>query len=123
MSRIHVFGAGPLCLVLAVLVSEAPAQATKGKLDRKINLEIGIDANTPLKDALEFLAAKYELNVVVDTKAFEKAGIQLVEEQPVKLAPMKDVTLGRVLTLLTAQVQGMYLVEKEKVLIVPRRKK
>jgi hypothetical protein len=125
MTRMHVAGVRLLFLALALAlpVAEASGQGAKAKLDRKINLENGIDANTPLKDALEFLADKYQLNFTVDSKAFAKAGIQLVEEQPVKLAPMKNVTLARVVELLTAQVQGTYLVERDRVLIVPRKNK
>ena len=111
-----------LGLALAVPASESPAQTAKAKLDRRINLENGIDANTPLKDALEYLADKYQLPLTLDAKAFEKAGIQKVEEQPVKLAAMKNVTLGKVLELLTAQVQGTYQVANDKVVIVPRKK-
>src|SRR5262245_20001044 len=90
-----------LGLVVAMPVGEAPAQAVKAKLDRRINLENGIDANTPLKDVLAFLADKSQLNLTVDTKAFDKAGVKLVEEQPVKLGPMKNVTVAKVLELLT----------------------
>lgn len=84
------------------------------KLAKPINLEKGIDANTPLKDALDFLQDRYDLTILIDTAAFE-ADQQLkeVESQPVKLPKMLGVSLGTVLRLLLSQVNGTYLIRRD----------
>jgi hypothetical protein len=59
-----------------------------------------------LKDALEFLADRYDVPVIVDFKAFEEIGVQQVEEQPVQLPKMVGVSLATVLRLLLSQLKG-----------------
>ena len=76
------------------------------KLEQKVNLEKGIDANTPLKDALEFLTDRYELTFITDENAFTAIGVQKVSEQPVSLPKMVGVSLATVLRLLLGQVKG-----------------
>lgn len=76
------------------------------KLSKPVNLEKGIDANTPLKDVLEFLAERYDLNIVVDAHAFNAIGVQKVEEQPVSLPRMRHEPLGSVLRLVLGQIKG-----------------
>ena len=76
------------------------------KLALLASLEKGIDPNTPLKDALDFLSQRYDLTFVVDTKAFEAIGVQKAEEQPVQLPRMTGVSLETVLRLLLGQVKG-----------------
>lgn len=78
----------------------------KDKLSQPVNLDKGIDPNTPLKDALEFLADRYDLTLIVDSKAFEAIGVQKVEEQPVQLPKMIGVSMATVLRLLLAQIKG-----------------
>jgi tetratricopeptide (TPR) repeat protein len=88
-------------------------RALKTKLDQRISLEKGIDANTPLKDALEFLSDRYEVTILVDTAAFSQAGQDSVEDKPVRLPKMTQVSLGTVLRLLAGQVDGTYLVRRD----------
>lgn len=76
------------------------------KLSRPITLEKGIDQNTPLKDALEFLADRYDLNIIVNGTAFNAIGVQKVEEQPVTLPRLRSEPLGSVLRMLVSQVRG-----------------
>ncbi|MBL8798390.1 MAG: VWA domain-containing protein, partial [Planctomycetia bacterium] len=76
------------------------------KLSKPVNLEKGIDANTALKDALDFLADRYDLTIIIDSKAFEAIGVAKVEEQPVTLPRMVGVSMATVLRLLLAQVKG-----------------
>jgi len=84
----------------------AAANRIKEKLATPVNLDKGIDANTPLKDALEFLADRYDLTLIIDSKAFEAIGVQKVEEQPVALPKMVGVSMTTVLRLLLAQIKG-----------------
>jgi hypothetical protein len=88
-------------------------RALRDKMSRPINLERGIDAQTPLKDALEFLSDRYELTILVDSQAFKAEGTDAVEDQPVKLPKMIGVSLGTVLRLLTAQVNGTFLIRRD----------
>ncbi|MBY0522595.1 MAG: hypothetical protein K2R98_04330 [Gemmataceae bacterium] len=81
-------------------------RAIREKLDRPINLQFGIDPNTPLKDALEFLADRHDLTFIVDSNAFAAIGVQKVEEQPVQLPKMSGVPIRVVLRLLLSQIKG-----------------
>jgi hypothetical protein len=92
------------------------------KLDKKISLPQGIEANTPLKEALEFIAASQGVTIILDTDAFKKAKIAKVDEQPVGLKPVKDVKLGDVVKQLVGQAKGTYRVEKDRIVIVPKAK-
>jgi len=81
-------------------------KALRARLNQPITLENGIDANTPLKDALDFLGEQAKVQFLIDSNAFAAIGIQKVEEQPVQLPKMKEVSLARVLRLLLGQVKG-----------------
>ncbi|MBY0526697.1 MAG: hypothetical protein K2R98_25090 [Gemmataceae bacterium] len=75
-------------------------------LAQPVNLDKGIDVNTPLKDALEFLSDRYDVTFVVDYAAFEAIGVQKVEEQPVQLPKMVGISLRVVLDRLVGQIKG-----------------
>src|SRR5262249_19634555 len=75
----------------------------KEKLSRPVTLEKPIEANTPLKDALDFISDRYDVTIIVDTQAFKAESVDAVEDLPVKLPRMVGVSLGTVLRLLTAQ--------------------
>jgi hypothetical protein len=89
----------PLCLT-------DPDPAVLKKLDQPINLDKGIDANTPLQDVMEFLADRYDLRIIVDSKALAAVGVQKAEEHPIQLPPQVGTKLGRILQLITQQVRG-----------------
>lgn len=78
----------------------------RARLRQPITLENGIDANTPLKDAVEFLAEHASVQIFIDSQAFAAIGVQKVEEQPVQLPKLKNVSLSRVLRLLLSQIKG-----------------
>jgi hypothetical protein len=82
------------------------AERLRQRLNIQVNLDKGIDPNTPLKDAIEFLADRYDLPMLIDSKAFETIGVQKVEEQPVQLPKMVGVSMRTVLRLLMAQIKG-----------------
>lgn len=66
------------------------------KIQRNVTLDQGIDANTPLKDVLEFLGDRFDLSILVDEAGFEAAGIDKVGERPIQLAPHCEVPLENV---------------------------
>jgi hypothetical protein len=101
----------------------ADKESVQKKLDKKITLEKGIAANTTLQEALEFLADKFDVTLVVDSKSFNAVGVQLVAEQPVKLDKQKDVPLGKVLQKILDQVEGTYRIDKDRVMIVAKKPK
>lgn len=86
--------------------ADTGARRLRGVLAKKIDLDKGIDTNTPLKDALEFLADRYDLTILVNGRAFEAIGVNKSEEQPVQLPKMMGVSLSAVLRMLAAQCRG-----------------
>lgn len=62
--------------------------------------------HTPLKDALEFLSDRYDVKVVIDTKAFETIGVPKALERPVTLPRLAGVRLDAVLRMILEQVRG-----------------
>lgn len=98
------------------------AQRLLAQLQRTVNLDKGIDPNTPLKDAIEYLADKYDMTMLVDSKAFEEIGVQKVEEQPVQMPKMVGVSMATVLRLLLGQIKGdvhcgTYSIQDDHILI------
>jgi RNA polymerase sigma factor (sigma-70 family) len=78
---------------------------------------------SPLKDVLDFLTEAYGITFVVDTQAFEQAGVgggRNVQETAVNLPRMPGVSLATVLRHLLAQVNGAYLIRKDHIEITPR---
>jgi hypothetical protein len=93
----------------------------RAALARPVDLDKGIEAKTPLREALDALGKQYQLPILVDTAAFQTdLQVQEVESQPVQLPPMTGVTLGTVLQKLAAQVQGGYLLRPDHVEITTR---
>jgi RNA polymerase sigma factor (sigma-70 family) len=95
-----------------------------GQLGQRVNLDKGIDANTALKDALDFLCDRYDLSLFVDESAFTAVGLTKVVEHPVRLEPVLGVPLETVLRRLLDQVKNDHftasLVQREGFLeIVP----
>ena len=111
-----------LVAALTLLSGIARAEDARTAVKQKITLKKGIEANTPLKEALEFLGASYKVTITLDEKAFADAGVAKVAEAPVKLAPQKDAPLIMVLQRLADQVKGTCAVDKDGVTIAPKRK-
>jgi len=107
--------ASPLtCCVSATTAAENPVQNKepisakhiRAKLGERVTLEHGIDANTPLQEALELLSSQLQLPIIIDTKAFEEIQIQKVEDWPVRLPKMKEMRVRTVLSMLLKQIKG-----------------
>jgi hypothetical protein len=105
---------------------DPPDKRLQEKLNQLVNLDKGIDAGTPLKDALEFLADRYDLTLLIDQKAFESIGVPKVEECPVQQQPTVGAKMETVLHTLLRQIRGevaqttaTFVLEDRHVLIVP----
>jgi WD40 repeat protein len=85
-------------------------------LSRPVDLAKAIPPNTPLRDVLEFLQDRYRVWIIPDQAAF-KADQQVdnINDQMVSLPRMVGVTLPTVLRLVTAQLNGTYIVRSEYV--------
>jgi hypothetical protein len=91
----------------------------KDRLGKPVTLRQGIEAGTSLADALQLFRDRYEVNVVVDTRAFERAGIKDIDKQPVKLAAQMEVPLSAVLGQLLAQAGATFVPRDEMVVVIP----
>jgi hypothetical protein len=85
-----------------------------------ITLQKGFSGNTSLKDALDFLANRWKLDITVDADRFRRKGVPAVQDAPVNLPKLVDIRLGQVLTLLADQVNGACLTWQDRVVLVPR---
>jgi hypothetical protein len=86
----------------------------QSQLAQPVTLDKGLDANTQFKDALEFISDRYDITILVDTQAFKTDNsVESVDDLPVKLPRMVGVSLGTVLRLLAAQVNGTYLIRRD----------
>jgi hypothetical protein len=100
---------------------EGPASRGAIKIRDMLNNPVSLDKaveGSPLKDVLEYLSERYGLTFIVDTQAFEQAGVgggRNVQETPVNLPRMPGVTLATVLRFLLAQVNGTYLIRRDYV--------
>jgi RNA polymerase sigma factor (sigma-70 family) len=91
-------------------------------LQQTVSIDKSIE-NAPLKEVLEFLTDKYGVTFIVDTMAFEQAGVgggRNVQDCPVTVPRMPEVSLSTVLRFLLTQVHGAYLVRKDYVEITTR---
>jgi hypothetical protein len=91
------------------------AKAIRDKLSRPVTLENGVQPNTSLRDAREFISDQYEVTILVDTQAFKAEGIDAIEEMPVRLSRMVGVKLSTVLRLLLAQIDATYLIRSSHI--------
>ena len=98
------------------LTDEDPAIMAKirqirDKLTQPVTLEF---ESGPLKDAIGYLIERYNIPIIIDAEAFRNdVGINDIENQTVKLSKVAGVSLGTVLRLLLAQVQGTYMIRRE----------
>jgi hypothetical protein len=93
--------------------AKARAGSIRSQLTKPITLDKGIDVNTPLKEALEFIADRAGVVTIIDTEAFKRQGIPEIGNQPVSLPPLKGMRLSTVLRLLLGQTQATYLLRPE----------
>jgi hypothetical protein len=84
----------------------------KALLNKAVTVEFD---SGPLKDALGYLQDRYNIPIIVDEDAFKEANVADVKSQVVKLDKVVNISLGTVLRLLLAQVQGTYVIRREYV--------
>jgi hypothetical protein len=94
------------------------------QLARPVNLDVAVNANTRLRDALEYIADKFDLTLIIDTNAFSAVGIDKVEERTVQLAKQKDVPLSVLLDQLLDQVhkgdwKASWIIRRDYVELTP----
>ena len=117
-------GVGPAGGWAADAFGASPGAGVRAKLATKIDLEKGIDPNTPLKDALDFLAERGKITLRIDEKGFQQIGVQRPQDTPVVFPRMKAATVGLVLEVIMYQIagdrfRGNFVVRKDHVLLVP----
>jgi len=116
--RILNFSLAASIMLIPVLQAEEKnsGQAIADKLLLSITLEKGIEANTPLKDALEYLGDRYDLTFLINLEAFKEDLSRMdMKDQPVKLPKLTEVRLSTVLRMLLAQVDGTYVIRTDHV--------
>jgi hypothetical protein len=86
------------------LMNLAPSKALQEALDKPIAVEKGIDADTPLKDALEYFQDRTDVTILMDAGGFAAIGIPDVQDQSVQLPVFKNVKLSDVLQRLATQL-------------------
>src|SRR5262249_45493537 len=97
------------------------ARTIQDKLAARVTVNKGNRAE-PLRDALELFSDRYGLDIRVDNKAFEAAGLRDVESRPIKFPRLVGVPLGEALNQVLSQVQGAYVVRRDGVEITTKQR-
>ncbi|HEV3115748.1 MAG TPA: hypothetical protein VGY58_01765 [Gemmataceae bacterium] len=95
--------------------AEKPAESLRQKLGEAVGLPNGIQPNTPLRDALEFIGDRHEVTILVDAPAFKEDGVENIEEVPVRLPRMSGIRLDTVLRALAGQIKGVPLLRPDHI--------
>ena len=95
----------------------------KEMLAKKVSFENGIDAGTPLRDALEFIDSQLGQKFLIDFRAFERAKVEKIEEKLVQLGPTKDVVYGTMLEQLLKPAGATFVLREDMIVVVPLEKK
>lgn len=102
---------------------DRPTLPLARRLVMPITLEKGIDASTPLKDAVEYFMDHYDLTILVDDPAFRRADAKFdVHEERIVMPKLTNVALGTALRLMLDQVSGpgaTFLTRGDHLLVVP----
>ncbi len=109
--------------VAALQPKTDPKAAEKADLAKLLATRVTVEKfDGKFKDAMQFLAEKYELPLVVDPRVGrENEGMAAcdADDQPVKLPRLPNVRLDTVVKLLAEQVNGNFLVYPDHIKIVP----
>jgi hypothetical protein len=105
----------------AAQAAGAKAQRLSDSLARRVSLDKPFEGK--FKDAIELLADKYELPIVLDPAIREVVGIGAecdgLEDKPVKLPKMLNVRVETLLRLTCEQADAMFLVYPDYLRVVP----
>ena len=95
-------------------------QEIRNELAKPVSLDKGFPDNTTLREALEFLADHYKIQIFVNATHFQQEGNGgALEDMTVKLPKMRNVRLGTILRVLLAQLHASYLIRPDYLEIVP----
>lgn len=86
----------------------AQALATMSKLNAPAAIDRTFD--NPLRDLIDYLGEKFDVTIVINHSAFRSAGLEKLNEQPIKMGKLPNVSLGFYLNQLLSQVNGEYVV-------------
>ena len=96
-----------------------PASTAKEIRDKLVSLEKGFPDNTSLREALEFLSDRYDVQFIINARQFQEENAGSPDKMKVQLPRMMNVRLATILRLLLAQVHGTYLIRPEYIEVVP----
>jgi hypothetical protein len=111
-----------------------PAGRTDDKIEEKLNkpvlLDKSLEKETSLKEAMELVSKRHDLNIVINGLEFKKQlKIFNIEQFPVRLEQMRGmpvrlqkkpvIHLGLIIELLAKQVDGTYEIKRDHIEIVP----
>jgi len=82
-------------------------------------LKPGIAKGTPLEKAVEELGDRVGMTIVLDRKAFERAGIKDIDKRPVELAEQTEVRFSMMLRELLRQADATFVARFGVILVVP----
>jgi HEAT repeat protein len=90
------------------------------KLNAPITKEIAFDADTPLKEALDFISHVFDIPIAIDEAAFKAVDPAAdATTVPVRFQNMNKGRLSTVLWLLLKQLQFGFVIDRGRVLVVP----
>ncbi len=103
---------------------KAGDRRSQDRLNEPMTLPDGIEAGTPLCDALQKLSEQSELSFAFDVTLLKRAGMNNVETAPVGLRPRADVPLREILEDLLGQANARFVLRDwGLVVVVPGHRK
>ncbi len=107
------------------LVEQARSRAQqrellRQKLTQPLVLELGIDENTPLRDAVEFLSDRYDVDMAIDYGAFTRRGTANIWSATVSLPPLIGHSFASVLTQVLDQAGATFETHEDCLIVVPK---
>jgi hypothetical protein len=88
------------------------ARQLRERLSQPITLDKGVESNTSLNDALEFIADRFDVPIVLNRAAFAD---QAIRDHPIGVQRMVGIKLSTVLRMIASQVDAVYLVHNDHV--------
>jgi tetratricopeptide (TPR) repeat protein len=85
------------------------------------SISVQFEPNTPLKEAMGFIAERCGMTILINREAFKAdLGEADIENKPISLPRLVDVSLGTVFRLILAQVQGTFIIRRDYIEITAR---
>jgi len=93
----------------------------RNHLKKSIDVRNRIPPGTTLKKALEVVGDHSELTIVLDVRAFERAGIKDIGRQPVQFVDSGEEPVNIILDKLLRQVNAAFSARERAVIVFPRK--